>query len=468
MLLSSDVRETSMVELMNLFVNDRFRCRWEKSKNGEPLLLSNNLFILNTTAFEVLQAYKERGVEGALTYFRETYPDVPETTLREDIEKIVAMLKKWRILVENKKETELPLAPSFMEMVESVFENTLSAPLHVACLVTYSCNAKCPHCYAVNAPQRQELSTEDWKKIVDQLVEMNVFSITFTGGEPLLRKDLDDLVQYASLNGLSVGIDTNAYFLTKERIETLVSKGCLGFEISLDGSCPKVHDTYRGLPGSFSRAVRALSDLLSEPVNLGVLTAVTVKNLDDIGNIIDLVAEIGVRRHSILRLRHVSKEIEELEPDPEGYIKLLQLIFRKQQDMKKPFIYPDVPARYYQESIGLDSYEELKKYNCIRPCEAGSLTCAVSPYGDLLPCNMSSLSLGNVRETPMKVLWESLFLQKLRRVRMNQGEPCNHCDLNTVCKAGCKALPAQIRGNGFSSDPVCFSCFSWKYGGCHG
>lgn len=453
--------------MKNFLINPRFKWRWEKGKNGELLLLANNLFVLNTTAFEVLEAYKNNGFEGTLNHFQEKYPGTPVATLQKDIEKIVAMFKEWNILIEQEGE-KLPLAPSFMEIVESVFENVLSAPLHAACLITYSCNAHCPHCYALYSNQ-QELSTDHWKTLIDQLAEMQVFSITFTGGEPLIRKDIDQLVQHAHRNGITVGIDTNGYFLTKERIENLIAKGVSGFEISLDGSCPPLHDTYRGLPGSFSQAIAALSHLLDESVDVGVATAISNQNLDDIGNIIDVVYESGVKRHSLVRLRHVAPTVKELEPTPEDYIRLLQVIFKKQQELNQPFIYPDLPAVYYQKSIGLDYYQQLREYNCIRSCEAGIVTCGISPSGDLLPCDMSFTPVGNCIKTPLRELWEtSHILQQLRRIHMNQVDPCNQCDLSKICTAGCKALSSQLSEKNMLPDPVCSSCFSWDTVDTHG
>lgn len=455
--------------MKNFLINPRFKWRWEKGKNGEPLLLSNNLFVLNTTAFEVLDAYKNNGFEGTLNHFQKKYPGTPVATLQKDIERVVTMLKEWNILIEQKEEKKMPLAPSFMEIVESVFENTLSAPLHAACLLTYSCNAQCPHCYALYSNKHRELSTDHWKTLIDQLVEMQVFSITFTGGEPLMRKDVDQLVQHAHRNGVTVGIDTNGYFLTKEKIENLIAKGVSGFEISLDGSCPTIHDTYRGLPGSFSQVIAALSNLVDESVDVGVATAVSNQNLDDVGTIIDVVYEIGVRRHSLIRLRHVAPTVKELEPTPEEYIRLLQVIFKKQQELNQPFIYPDLPALYYQKSIGLDHYQELREYNCIRSCEAGIVTCGISPSGDLLPCDMSLTPVGNGLKTPLKKLWKtSAVLQQLRNIHMNQVDPCNHCDLSRICTAGCKALSSQLLKENILPDPVCVSCSSWNAVDTHG
>jgi len=445
----------------NLTENGRLRLRWEKSKDGQLRILLNNFLILNTTAFEVLQTYKEGGVSTTLDYFQEKYPFIPAAKLQEDIQRIITQFREWNILVEQPNEP-LPLAPSFMEEIESMFENQLSAPLHVACILTYSCNAQCPHCFAPLHKGSPELVTEDWKKTIDQLAEINIFTVTFTGGEPLLRTDLEDLVEYASQKGVTPGIDTNGYFLTKDKIETLVSAGALGFEISLDGSCSHIHDTFRGLPGSFKRVIEAISFIMDEQVDVGILTVVTTHNVDDILHIIDLLDDMGVRRHTLIRLRNVNGT-ESLEPDPEEYIELLKSVFQKQCDLHRQVIYPDLPALYYCTSIGHKSYEELKKTGCIRPCEAGIIKCAINPSGNVLPCNMSSVSVGNIRETPLKEIWrESPLLKQLRRTKLKQKYPCSECTLNTTCTAGCKALPSQMKDNCIMPDAVCFPCFDYQ------
>lgn len=444
----------------DLAENGSLRYRQEKGKEGQERVLFNNLFIVNVTAFEVLQMYKKGGVSTVLRHFQEKYPSVPVTKLQEDIEKIITQFRKWNILVEMPDEP-LPLAPSFMDAIESVFANELSAPLQVACILTYACNAQCPHCFAPLYKGSPELRTEEWKKIIDQLAEMNVFTVTFTGGEPLLRKDLKELIEYASQEGITAGIDTNGYFLTKDTIETLVSAGVSGFEISLDGSHPNIHDTFRGLPGSFERVMDALAFILDE-VDLGVLTAVTRYNVDDITNIIDLLKEIGVKRHTLIRLRNVGTE-SRLEPNPEAYITLLKQVFEKECALKRKIIYPDLPAFYYYMSIGREPYEELKKTGGIRPCEAGIIKCAINPSGEVVPCNMSSVSVGNITETPLKDIWKkSPVLKQLRTVKIHQEYPCSECGFNTFCTAGCKALPSQIEDGHIAADPVCFFCYEYQ------
>ena len=135
-----------------------------------------------------------------------------------------------------------------------------SAPLTFNWTLSYRCNFTCDHCYSRDE-ECPELATDDLKRIVDILVEQQVPFINFGGGEPLIRKDLYEIAEYASKSGLNVSMNTNGWLLDEAAAQRLKAVGFTSIGISIDSSDPALHDSFRNMPDSYDRAVRGLDAL---------------------------------------------------------------------------------------------------------------------------------------------------------------------------------------------------------------
>lgn len=451
---------------MTLVINPRIKWRWE----GDKVLL-NTLAIMNKTAGEVLELLETTDdAKRIADVLHERYPSVPLDKLESDVKTIVSQFQKFGIIVPEEYDARelLTIHATCTEDIASVFNNTLSAPVGVACMLTYNCNQKCLHCYTLSPVKvSNELKTHEWKRILDELSKLRVFYTIFAGGEPLVHKDIVELVDYASNKRLNPAIATNAYLLNEKKIEELIAAGIRGFLISLDGATAEVHDTFRRSKGSFDRTVNAVSILSEKNIDTVVLATVTTMNVHQIPDIMELADSLGVRRLSLVKLRKSGRAIShyDLQLSPHEYVDLLKKIHEKEQELQRTSVlYPDLPAAFFEKSIGLDHYEELKGLGKIELCGAGIVGCVVSPSGDVRPCDASGdVSAGNVRENSVKHIWDTAVLfNQLRGIRKNEIHPCSACRLRDTCLMGCRALPSQVgdAGDMYRADPLCEECFT--------
>lgn len=444
---------------MNIRVNPRIRWRWEKDK-----MLLNTMLGMNRVAGEVLEFCETSSTVDEVTEkMVEKYPDVPYEQLHRDIVNMIDVFLKRGILLSSEDEEPLMFTPYFMEYIDSFFHNQLSAPVRVACEITSACNAHCMHCYA-SFEDDNELSTAQWKTILDHLTDINVFGVSFTGGEPLLRKDLEEIVEYASKT-MRTTLATNGFLLTKERIESLRRAGIDAIMISLDGATPHIHDQFRGIDGLFEQVVKAVTYLVKMKIDVGILTTISRLNVTHIPDMMKLADNLGAPRLALMRFIISGKAVNnrELEPSPQEYIELLNTIHKTEKELKTTSVlYPDLPALFYEKSIGLDYYEALKVQGAVELCGAGITTCAISPTGEVKPCDVSgNTSLGNVTTQLLKDIWDtSDVLKTLRTLKKKDQNPCSQCRLSHTCLTGCKALPSQVEGDLYAVDPTCAACFT--------
>lgn len=444
-------------------INPVIQWRWE----GDKVLL-NTMLGMNRVAGEVLELCQSCStVDEVAKKMKEKYSDIPYEKMYDDTNKIIQLFLKREILVPEGEKGSFVFTPFFMQYIDSFFHNQLSAPVRVGCEVTSACNAHCMHCYASFSPDSDELTTEEWKDIIDQLNDLHVFGVSFTGGEPLLREDLEDIIVHAHKKGMRATLATNGSLLTEERIQTLKKAGTDAVMLSLDGATSKVHDQFRGIEGLFKRVVSAIEYLVKEGVDIGILTTISRLNIQEIPDIMELVDTLGAPRLALMRFIMAGRAVENkpLEPQPYEYIELLTRIHEKEKELTTTSIlYPDLPALFYDKSVGLDHYEHLKVQGAIELCGAGITTCAISPTGDVKPCDLSGdVSLGNLREVPLKDIWDTAeVFKKLRILGKKDQNPCNACTLNEICLTGCKALPSQVGDTGdmYAADPTYAQCFA--------
>lgn len=447
-------------------INPNIRWRWE----GDVVLLST-LATLNRTAGEILDlCSKGHSIEEIIEITKRKYPEVDETRVKTDIEKTVEKFKRWNIIRDNGS-GRMPMRAFALEHIRTNFNNLLSAPVRVAFELTHACQADCVHCYIKrDTPYENELETTEWKNLVDRLAEAGVFGLSYTGGEPTLHSNLEELVQHASYRNIHVTLASNGYLLPPERIQSLVDAGLKGLYISLDGVDAATHDQLRQLPGLYERVIEALDYAVDTPLDPVALITLTTENKDQILDIMTLVHEMGIRRISVMNLVCLGRGEKNryLELSIPQYVEVLASIHQRDQELPNlGVLYPDVPAALYGEAIGIKAYQDLKKVGKVGSCGAGILTIAVNPEGYVKPCDVSlDIRLGNVRTDDIIKIWrDDPLLNQLRTITKSEIAPCFQCKLHNICAAGCRVLPSQvITGKPGSSDPMCISCFE-VYGG---
>jgi sulfatase maturation enzyme AslB (radical SAM superfamily) len=169
----------------------------------------------------------------------------------------------------------------------------LSAPLFVIWEITGACNLRCKHCLSdAGKKAPDELNTQEVKDLIDVLEKMKVFYVNFSGGEPLVRPDIFEILEYASQKKMGIDLLTNGSLITQEVIDRFENTNIFHVQVSLDGIGGN-HDDFRGIDGAFERSIEAIRLLRKANYGVSISSAVTKQNIDEIPKIIDLAVELG-------------------------------------------------------------------------------------------------------------------------------------------------------------------------------
>jgi len=281
---------------------------------------------------------------------------------------------------------------------------TRKASPHLVTLgLTRRCQAACDHCYA-HAPAhggRDEMTTEECLSVIDQFKGLAALQVLFTGGEPLLRKDIFDLIAYAHKIGLLTRITTNGYLLTRECVHRLKQAGLNQCGISIDHSDEDAHDRTRKLPGSYERVVQGLGYLRECGIDRKIISCVSREKIPgEIERIIELGERLGVNSVYFtipyLSGRWTDSREEVLSEKEMACLRSL---------LKHPLVAWEFPT---------------SRTMC---CSYAKALLHVSAGGDVTPCPVISYVMGNIRQEPLADIWR-------RHVAMLDLESRGRCPMN--------------------------------------
>ena len=331
-------------------------------------------------------------------------------------------------------------------------------PYHVVWEVTTRCNLDCVHCYAGSVGSKQaELSTVEGKRLLDQIAAIDKFRmIVITGGEPLLRQDIFQLVEYAGKLGFKIIFSTNGTLLTPDTAKDLARLGVVNFSISLDGFTPGCHESIRRKPGCFQGAIDGIKAAAKAGVCLQVNFTAMHRNLPELPGVIDLAESLKADIVMVFQAIPPPGEGESLELDADEQAHLMQIIAEKQRRSRAllmPVCTPGywpwlVEHRRFSPGRGLRS-------KAFSGCGAGSGFSYVRFDGEVWPCNFIPVSAGNVRENSFADIWtHSPLLQGFRHQPRQVKGICGECQHQSIC-GGCRGRALAHAGDLFTADPLC-------------
>jgi putative heme d1 biosynthesis radical SAM protein NirJ2 len=316
---------------------------------------------------------------------------------------------------------------------------------------TNACNMYCEHCYRdAGCKADEELNTSEAKTLLDQIAKAGFKIMIFSGGEPLLRPDIVELVAHATHVGLRSVFGTNGTLLTEQLAQKLKDAGAMGMGISLDSMNKEKHDKFRRFPGGWDGAVRGMRNCRKVGLPFQIHTTIMDWNQHEIEAITDFaVAEGAVAHHFFFLVptgRAKTIEIESLRA--RSYEDVLTRIMKKQQEVDielKPTCAPQFVRIAAQMGV---------KTRFRRGCLAGNSYCIISPRGKVQPCAYLNMELGDVRKTPFDEIWKnSPVLNKLRTFNFKGG--CGKCEYKKSC-GGCRARAAYYHdGDYMAEEPWC-------------
>ena len=327
----------------------------------------------------------------------------------------------------------------------------LSAPVTAHLAITNRCPMGCRTCYNRSGEEMlDELSTEELKKVLDELARMQVFTVAFGGGEPLAHPDIFELARYTRTLGMPPTMTTNGFYINyrtawQARVFSHV-------HVSIDG----VGDVYRAVRGvdGFSHAKRAIKLLRRCGVSVGVNVVVCRANYDYLEELVQFIVEQGVDDIIFLRLKPGGRAREFYLNQRLTLVQRIGLFTRLERFSREYGIQCHVdcammPFIYYHEP----QEEILRKY-CGEGCVAAQEIIEINSSGTVRACSFArtpACEAGDLRND-----WNSSEeLRKYRTWDQTASEPCASCRYLALCRGGCRALAEAVTGDFFAPDPEC-------------
>ena len=339
------------------------------------------------------------------------------------------------------------------------------APLLVIWETTQACDLTCVHCRASAQPERNsgELSTAEAYKLLDEIRRFGNPLMVFTGGDPLKRPDLYELMEYSVKIGLRTNVSPSATpLLTTEAIDKFKELGLARMAISLDGATAKTHDTFRGIPGTFDRAMIALKHAQKIGLDTQQQTTVTRRNMHELQQIADIVEETGGKMWSLFFLVTMGRAESNDDLTAAEYEQVFETIYeiskRSSFEVKttEAMHYRRFIAQRQKEEHGLDPTSDGAKRVAFRTAGVsdGKGFVFVSHVGDIYPSGFLPVYGGNVRNDSLVDIYRNgQLFQTLRDPAYREGK-CGCCEYVKIC-GGSRSRAYWTTGDYLAEDPRC-------------
>jgi len=408
------------------FTGLALQLRVEPDGQGLLVINANTVLYLNETAaahaFFFMQGMT---TDEAVKKIKRMYR-VNKKTARDYHERLI-------YTVSTLAQTEEVCPVSFLD-VERVepFTQELSAPLRVDLALTFRCQNNCIHCYAGGPHETHELTTEQWKEVIDRLHQIGVFILTFTGGEPTLREDLPELLLYGQNKGLVTGLITNGRKLKdKTYVEALEKTGLDFIQVTLESHKPKIHDLITATKGSWKETVAGIKNIIPTQIYATTNTTLSKYNASDFLETIDFLKKLGVAAFGCNSLIYSGKAnaiSEEFVLPLKTLRELLPKIHEKANQLGLKFLWytPTQYCRLDPVKLGLG----------VKSCTAAKINMCVGPSGDVYPCQSYFESLGSILKDDWQKIWNHPLAVRIRKREYTEPK-CKDCPQLQICGGGC-------------------------------
>ncbi len=340
----------------------------------------------------------------------------------------------------------------------------IKAPRIVAWELTRSCNLACAHCRAAahREPYPGELSLEECKRVIDDIAAITDPILILTGGEPLMRSDIFEIIEYAQQAGLHPVIGTNGTLITDEIAAKIAASGIPRVSVSLDFPTAEGQDAFRGEAGAFEQTIRGMRHLRAHGVGVQVNSTITKMNVGLVDDLHELaLAEDAAAFHPFLLVpTGRGEDLVDVELTADEYEEVLNWAYHCQK--KSPMHFKPTDAPQYYRIIRQKCAEEGREVTpqtygmeaMTRGCLGGITFVFISHVGDVQPCGYFDMQLGNVKDTSFEEIWTSSpVFADLRDYTRLKGK-CGVCEFKGVC-GGCRARALARSGDYLAEEPYC-------------
>jgi radical SAM protein len=349
--------------------------------------------------------------------------------------------------------------------------------------VTQSCDLACKHCRAAAQPipHPAQLTNAEGKALIDQVAEMRIPIFVFTGGDPLKRGDVFELIRYAAGKGVKVALTPSATpLLTREAIQKLKEAGLVRLGISLDGSTPEIHDTFRGLPGAWARTIQAIEWANEAGIPIQVHTTISRHNAQDLDDLCKLFEKLAIVMWNVFFLVPVGRgQLADLLSGQE-----FEQVFGKIHELSQRvnFQIKTTEAMHYRRYLLQHNLEERRLGHghghprgasvayepgapvadaqtrtlgwATRRVNDGKGFLFISHLGNVYPSGFLPIHAGNVRETPLAEIYRHAPIFKALRDTSRLEGKCGACEYKEIC-GGSRARAYALTGDPLAQEPCC-------------
>ncbi|PKP56844.1 hypothetical protein CVT91_12080 [Candidatus Atribacteria bacterium HGW-Atribacteria-1] len=327
-------------------------------------------------------------------------------------------------------------------------------PLTITWDITSVCNANCIMCYSSSSSEKaigNELNTDEALRLVDEIADMNVFSLSLSGGEPTLRRDLEIIIKRATDLGIGVSTGSNGISVDRERLLKLKDNGLKIFVVSIHGVNAKTHDFIRGIQGSFEKAINTIKIANEIGLSTGISTTLMKYNYKELPAILELALELKVSFHSTSLFVATGRGNLQQDLSPKEYQD-----FFKFWKLKRDELYGRITLETHHETLYFLLDPSFLKDNIGHMgCLAGYSIMRITPDGYVTPCNLLPIVAGNVRKQKLKDIWKNAkIFQDLRNRKLLKGK-CGLCEYKYIC-GGCRSTAYAYYKDILAEDPRCW------------
>jgi AdoMet-dependent heme synthase len=360
------------------------------------------------------------------------------------------------------------------------------APFLAIWEITQSCDLACKHCRAAAQPipHPDQLTTEEGKALIDQISDMHVPIFVFTGGDPLKRQDIYELIRYACSKDVKVAVTPSATpLLTREAIFKMKEAGAVRLGISLDGSSPEIHDNFRGLPGAWARTVQAIEWAGEAGLPIQVHTTISRHNANDLDNLCAFFEKQNIVMWNVFFLVPVGRgQLDDLltgEEFEQVFGKIYELSHRVNFQIKtteamhyrryllqhkleeRQFAghgqgHPGTMPRAAEYEPGAPTADPMARTHgwATRRVNDGKGFVFISHVGNVYPSGFLPIHAGNIRETSLSDIYRNAPIFKaLRNTGRLEGK-CGACEYKEIC-GGSRARAYALTGDPLAQEPCC-------------
>lgn len=409
----------------------RIHLRVEQDGSGTLLINAAQIYQLNSTAVSMAYLALEGRPEDEVV-------SLLQSRFRINKQRFIGDYRNFASQLEDliRPDGPCPICDLDVDVI-APFSAQPSAPYRMDLALTYRCNNECAHCYNPAQSTQVELSTDEWKRVLDRLWDVHIPHIIFTGGEPTLRSDLPELIAYAEGLGQITGLNTNGRRLQDSRyLESLIQAGLDHVQITLESHDAEIHDKMVNRTGAWRQTTAGIRNALDSRLYVMTNTTMLRDNASSLSETLDFLAEIGVPTVGLNALiysgrgREVGSGLAEGELPP-----LLEIARRKTEDNGQRLIWYSPTEYCHFDPVLLDLG--------IKGCTAALYNMCIEPDGKVLPCQSTYKPVGDIRIDEWKDIWEHPLCIRFR-TRAYAPAKCRDCGLFSECGGGCPLRLEEI------------------------